>query len=206
MKKSLVLGIVLLCMSFSTFAIDFSVGGTLLGIGPSFSRSKSFKTTEDNTAFDKSFSSIVFAPVISVNTLAEFIPYFGTEIGLGFGTSKSGRQDILGVTNKTYSFDELVIPVFLRGQLPFGKGSIAYLGLGFNVGITLAVTERNEDKTNGSGSKAERDSRKLAKNEYSSFSTALMFALGCEFKAAEKHFFGVRMQYNLGIIGKEIYP
>ncbi|MGL4985689.1 MAG: outer membrane beta-barrel protein [Treponemataceae bacterium] len=199
MKKKLIIGVALLCMSFSTFAIDFSVGVTAGGLGPSFIRGEEYKLAKESDVKVTNDPSLVFAPAVSVNAVLEFVPFLGLEAGLGFGTAKAGlKYTSDSETLKVYSeFTELMIPIMLRLQLPVANFNI-YAGVGANLNIVLsgkAVSSNSDGK----------ETIKLEKGYYNGFVVDLVFALGAEYAIAQKHFVGLRAQYNLGLMDRVGY-
>ncbi|MGL4982465.1 MAG: outer membrane beta-barrel protein [Treponemataceae bacterium] len=205
MKKSVILGIALLCMSFSTFAMDFSVGVTAGGLGPSFIRGEELKLAEiTNSLFGattKNNASLVFSPAVSANAVLEFIPYLGLEAGVGFGISKPGYKSTMGgeEIKNIYEFMELMIPIMLRFQLPVANFNI-YAGVGANLNIVLSGKSSGFDMEEGKVTV-----EKMEKDEYAGFVVDLVFALGAEYAIAQKHFVGLRAQYNLGLMDRRGY-
>ncbi|MGL4982464.1 MAG: outer membrane beta-barrel protein [Treponemataceae bacterium] len=198
MEKKIALAIVVLCMSFTVFAIDISLDITAGGLGPSFMRGAYIKETNKHFADSgmqvKNGTAARITSTASVNAVLEFIPYLGIEAGLGFGISTSSLKVNINKlsTEIPYEFRELMIPVMLRLQLPIAKFNI-YAGFGANFNIVLSG---EGSVFNDSG---ELVASELKKEYYTGFITDLVFALGVEYVIAKRHFLGLRTQYNLGV-------
>lgn len=197
MKKCLLTFVLVLFISSFAYAIDFSIGATVVGWGPTFTRGsgKTAQSFDGLTKLEKPVSvNYAFSPVASIVGQVDIIPYFGIELGVGYAMKHIGIN-ILFNTLKI-SFSQITIPLLLKAQYEIADRANIYFGIGPRFNFNLATTGTQEVLGLG---KVEID---FPKDAYNTFDMDLTFALGCEFKlASSAHYLGFRVAYDMNLLG-----
>lgn len=199
MKKIIFSFLTIFVIGVNAFAVDFSIGATLGGWGPTFGRGKEYK---DSTSGDTKAAgipySMAFAQVADVRAFVDIIPYFGIEAGVGYAMKSLATKYEVGSDKYVgqFNLNQISIPIFFKGQYEIANMVNVYLGVGpkFNINLGGNITSYLNDKKVG-------DEVKLEKEVYNAFDMDLTIALGAEYKIAEVHYLGLRVGYDINLLG-----
>lgn len=215
MKKCLLTIASILLISSLTYAVDFSIGITAGGWGPTFVRGTSDDAKMFNNKDEDKFDgfkrplnyNMAFAPVAQITGQVDIIPFFGIELGLGYSMKSIGfsfdGQDSDGkdvVSGYKMSINQLSIPLLLKGQYEIADMVNIYVGVGPKFNFNILAPTRTE-YTDGKKNETDDNPYKAEKEEYNMFDMDLSFAIGAEYKIAGAHYLGLRVGYDMNLLG-----
>lgn len=196
MKKVLCVMLALCVVNTAVFAVDLSIGGSF-GIGAPMLSGDDYAAFRYSDIPSENVDKEAIAIAPQVNVLVEFIPFLALETGLGFKYShETFSYTELGLSAEIIGArSELSIPVLVRGQYGYDMSAgaitsgLTYLAAGFKLGIPtddyLSVSFLGITDTTAAKSPA----------------VDVSLAVGQEFGLGEKHFLGLRMQFDINVYG-----
>lgn len=172
-------------------AFDFSMGASF-GMGMPVFRGEDAKEMMDkidDRGYKKDNNLFSLSPTFQMDLLFGFSKYIALETGVGYRGYKQEWDSGSTTAVRIYS-QNLIIPVMLRGQFPFGIFSLyASIGPKFNISFTDKLYFDSLDAPKGIGTVAEGNS----------FLIDLGFAIGFEIKLG-RIYMGLRGGYDLNLM------
>ena len=202
-KNLLCVMIVMFAFSASSYAVEYSLGFSTGGGFPIFRGEDDYSKNIDDlisSIDDNPFKRKVTIDT-SIDVMVAFLPYLALETGIGYKFSSymnmGGSSSILSTTTATgfITRNEVYIPIMLRGQYEYKIG-VTYLSAGVKMGFGLSdyhdLTLTSAGIIGGLGVQATI--------KQSPISLDVAFSLGQEFKVKERHFLGLRVNYDLNVV------
>ena len=204
-KKLMFVFVALFAFSTASYAVEYSLGFSTGGGFPIFRGEDGIdyiKNIDDTiSALDDDPFKRKVTTDTSIDVLVAFLPYLALETGIGYKFSSymsMGSSLYFGtVTTATASItrNEVYIPIMVRGQYEYEIG-VTYLSAGVKLGFGLTdyydLTVTSVGFPGGAGVQGTI--------KQSPISLDVAFSLGQEFKVKERHFLGLRANYDLNVI------
>ncbi len=195
--------VLLIIAVIPVLSIDVSVGGSF-GLGLPLFRGSAYEEIQSSLGqlggFGGSAEESKFAYAPQIDAVIVFNPFVAVETGVGFLSSVETRTVSIfgGSTESVMKRTQITIPVMIRGSYEYGldlgpiSSGITYLSAGAKLGLPVASYSTSTGSVLGVTFSDEVDA--------ASFVLDIAFAVGQEFKFAEKHFLGMRVGYDLNVL------